>query len=97
MRISRICLSVMFSRYVKAIGGHVADSYNDVGGFTLDHNSVYGGWLIEQIGCENGSVNHPFGSRRMKIGELYEALSFAIYSIEYLKFKQEQLNKYEVV
>jgi hypothetical protein len=43
------------ARTSKAMGGRVATSSSDVGGYVLDHNSVYGGWTIKRMSNEQGA------------------------------------------
>ncbi len=91
MRISRKALHLLFVQYIQAIGGHLALHINDVAGFDLNYVKEYGGWLIEQIACENGSVNHPFGSRRISTTELYYTLKFALTSMQYKNQKEQDV------
>lgn len=66
-----------FKFFIEAIGGKVASSYNDVGGYRLDYASCYGGYNIEQISNDSGAVSHPFGCARKKAGEFWDTLDFA--------------------
>lgn len=67
-----------FDRLIKAIGGRVATSYNDVGAYRLDWNTVYGGGNIERISNLQGGVSQPFGGRRLKAADFCLFVSFAI-------------------
>lgn len=71
-------VQVHFERFVTAIGKRLAKSYKDVGGLRLDANPTYGGYVIEEIGNENGGVFHPFGDTRMKAESLIHAMRFAL-------------------
>ena len=71
-----------FEQFVKAVGGKVASEYNDEGGYSLDNQPIYGGWVVEQVVNDAGSIHHPFGPARKKAGELWDALDFAIRAIE---------------
>jgi len=48
-RYSRKDAEMAFDRLVKAIGGRVATSYNDVGAYRLDYAGCYGGFNVERI------------------------------------------------
>jgi hypothetical protein len=88
-RITKAQITRIFEQWVKAIGGKVATSYNDKGGYRLDHNSVYGGWKIEQIMNDAGGVDdRVFGYYRMSNTNFYLALSAAIETI-----RQYEVNK----
>lgn len=71
-----------FDRLLEAIGGKRATSCSDVGGYRLNHNSCYGGWVIEQVTNESGGVDCPFGHRRMPATEFCVAVYFACRAIE---------------
>ena len=71
-------MEAVFALLIEHVGGHVATSYNDVGGYRLDYNSVYGGFNIERITSETGAVTIPFGSRRYGPSEMWNVLKFAI-------------------
>jgi len=60
------------------MGKHVARRYDDVGGWRLDYNPVYGGIVIEEIVNEGGGVSHPFGDRRLAPGEFLRTIMFAL-------------------
>jgi hypothetical protein len=68
----------VFARFLHVFGLRAAESYNDVGGFLLDHASMYGGYQIEQIVSEGGGVTHPFGDSRMQAGAFVDCLRFAM-------------------
>lgn len=56
MRTTRKEVEGVFRLWVAAVGGHVGMAYSDVGGYILDHNSVYGGYCIEKIYNKFGGV-----------------------------------------
>lgn len=76
-----------FNRLVAVIGGHVAKNSRDDGGYMLDHNGVYGGCKVEQVGCfphrpnPDGSpacgVSDVFGAARKTAREFCDAVYFA--------------------
>ncbi len=59
---------------VRHIGGHVADNWNDVGGYRLDY---YQGYNVERIVNASGGITHPFGARRMTAREFVQTVRFA--------------------
>ena len=76
-RITKKDVEKQFERFLEALGGKLATSYKDVGGFELDCNFVYGGYCINQIYNEGGAISKPFGSQRFRTSEFYEQLGFA--------------------
>src|SRR5438046_873108 len=48
-----------------------------VGAWSLDHNSVYGGFVIHEIFNAGGGVSEPFGSMRRSAREFCDAVYFA--------------------
>ena len=78
-RITRKTVETVFARYVtEALDGCVATSYNDVGAYRLDYNSVYGGYAIERISNEQGGVSMPLGHTRFTASVFYEILHFGL-------------------
>jgi len=71
-----------FDRLIAAIGGRVANHYNDVGAYRLDWNGVYGGGNIEQVINEQGGVRQPFGQSRHNAREFCDMVRFALDAIE---------------
>lgn len=67
-----------FNALVRATGGRVATGWNDVGGYALDDNSVYGGYVIRRIASDAGGVSHPFGDTRLRASEFVTTCRFAI-------------------
>ena len=49
-----------------------------VGAWVLDHNSVYGGYVVEQMENEHGGISHPLGSGRKSAREFCDAVRFAL-------------------
>jgi hypothetical protein len=76
-RTTRKMVDSAFARFVAQIGGAIAKSYNDVGGYTLDYNGVYGGYQVVQILSETGAQTCPFGYMRRKAAEMADTLNFA--------------------
>jgi hypothetical protein len=76
-----------FDRLIKAIGGRIATSYNDVGAYRLDWNGVYGGGNIEQITSESGGVRQPFGAQRRNAREFCDSVRFAVDALEQARTK----------
>lgn len=77
MRHTRREVETQFARFVKLIGGHVAQDWNDVGGYRLDHYPMYGGWNIERILNDGGALNQPFGQKRHNAEGLLDMMAFA--------------------
>lgn len=81
-RITKSQIKSMFALFLKSIGGRPAQEYNDVGGYLLDYNPVYGGYSIERISNQAGGVSEPFGASKMKPQEFWYAMRFAMDAIE---------------
>ncbi len=77
-RTTRKQAEAVFGHLLNAMGRYPAQSYNHVGGLRIDYNPTYGGAVIEEILNAGGGVNHPFGDRRMPLGEFVQAMHFAI-------------------
>ncbi len=94
MRYSKADVKGMFSRLVRAMGKREdAGSYD---GLSLDYAPIYGGYVIEELHPDSG-INHPFGSLRRSAREMYLSMYMAANALEDLKYRKEQLNKFEVV
>ena len=66
-----------FRMWLQNIGGKEATSWNDVGGYRLDSNLIYGGWRIEHVMSDTGGVSEVnYG--RMSNREFYDALHFSL-------------------
>jgi hypothetical protein len=48
-----------------------------VGAWALDHNGVYGGFVIHEMFNEGGGVSEPFGGVRRSAREFCDAVYFA--------------------
>lgn len=84
----------MFNRLAKAMNKIVdGGNYDEL---VLDYAPIYGGYVIEQLGPEGG-CSHPFGSLRRSAREMYLSLHMTAQALENIRYRQEQLNKYEVV
>ena len=81
MRTSKKEVHAVFIRWLNFINGREAENYNDIGGYRLDHNSVYGGWRVEQICNEHGGVRDVF-NYRLPSWEFVTALRMCIVTIE---------------
>lgn len=80
-----------FERLIKAIGGRIATSYNDVGAYRLDWNATYGGGNIEQITSVGGGVRQPFGMMRRNAREFCDAVRFATDALDEIKARVERV------
>lgn len=94
MRYTKSEVQGMFNRLAKAMNKPVdAGCYN---GLCLDYAPIYGGYVIEELGPEGG-CSHPFGSLRRSAREMYLSMHMAAQALEDIRYRQELLNKYEVV
>lgn len=78
MRTTKSEVQAVFERFCKVHGYRIATSFNDVGAYELDHNSIYGGYVINQIMNDGGGVTQPFGSKRMKAEPFVDSMRMAI-------------------
>ena len=74
-----------FLRLLKATGNREAKSYNDVGGWQLDYNGVYGGFVIHEISNEHGAVSEPFSSERRNAREFCDVVRFTLRALENIR------------
>lgn len=77
-------VKAVFKHFCDACGRDVATKYNDVGAWELDHNGIYGGYVINEI-SSSGGVNQPFGPVRMKASSFVDAMRFAMRAIDNAK------------
>lgn len=54
----------------------------EIGCWSYDHNSIYGGGNIEEIINEGGGITHPFGSKRLKPETFCDATSMSERAVE---------------
>lgn len=78
MRVKESEVRAVFERFCKVYGFKIAESWNDVGGLRLDHASVYGGWTIQKIESDGGSVSCPFGYERKSSSDFVDMMRFSI-------------------
>ena len=81
-RITDKMVRSLFVHFTHASGHRIARDYKDVGGWRLDYNGVYGGYVIEQIFNSSGAVSQPFGSSRRKAQEMWYSMHFAMRALE---------------
>lgn len=87
MRIRKEDLHTIFESWAKIVGGRIASSYKDVGGYNLDYSN--GGVKVEYIMNDSGGVSDI--SPRMGKTELYHWLKAGIIAIlEYNANNQEE-------
>ena len=77
-RVTKEMVVAQVDRLMKMLGGHWAKDYKDVGGWELDYNSIYGGYVINTIYNVGGAVAQPFGAMRRNAREMYDTLYFAM-------------------
>jgi hypothetical protein len=71
-----------FGRLCEFTGHRVAASYKDVGGWRLDGNATYGGYVVEEIVNEGGAITHPLGEMRRPARDFCYSVNFAARVIE---------------
>lgn len=86
-RYTRKDAEAAFNRLLSVLGRRKAMNWNDVGGWSLDYASAYGGFVIAEVSNEAGGESRPMGDLRRNAREFCEAVSFAIDAIEALKVK----------
>ena len=64
------------------LGKRLATTWNDVGGWQLDHNAVYGGYVVQEIVSKGGGISHPFGHSRRNAREFCDAVRFVRDALE---------------
>jgi len=74
-----------FEMFIEAIGGKVAKKFSDVGAYSLDYASCYGGYNIERISSEGGAISHPFGPNRQTASQLWDSMDIAIRAVDEAK------------
>ena len=82
-------VEVVFRRFAKAMGRKVGRYTRlksgklkaNIGNWSLDYNSVYGGYVIEEMYNKSGGVSQPFGSRRHSANQLIVMMRFAMDSL----------------
>jgi len=98
MRYTKKEVQGMFKRLLKAYDKQahpilVNDNADGVdhlpGGWVLDYSSIYGGYVIEEIG-EMGSVSHPFGAVRRTSAEMFLSMHMAAQVLENLKYEAQK-------
>lgn len=74
-----------FNRLMQATGHRPATGYKDVGGWVLDYNGIYGGYVIHEMLNENGAVSEPFGTMRRSARDFCSTVNFACRAIEQMQ------------
>jgi len=81
-RITNKQVEGLFRTLAAKCGRRISTRYNDVGAWQLDHNSVYGGWNIEEIVTSTGGISHPLGESRRKNTEMWYTMQFALRTLD---------------
>jgi hypothetical protein len=84
----------MFTRLVKAMNKSIDGGSHE--GLHLDYASCYGGYVIEEH-LKDAGCSHPFGCFRRNSREMYLSMWMATQVLEDIRYKQELLNKCEVI
>lgn len=71
-----------FERLAEATGNRPAASWNDVGGWQLDYNSVSNDFLVIEVTDSGGGIREPFGPMRLTPREFCVMVDFAIRVLE---------------
>ncbi len=72
-----------------ALGKREAAAYHDVGGWMLDCNHTYGGYVIVEINNIHGGETHPLGDTRKSAREFFDACHFALRVLGVAKLVKE--------
>ena len=76
-RITKKQVEGIFQVYLHTTGRKPASRYDDVGGYYLDDNGAYGGFVVCQV-LEGTAITCPFGDGRRKAREMWDCLHFAL-------------------
>jgi hypothetical protein len=77
-RTTRVQVDGIFVRFVKAIGGRVATSYEDIGAYSLEKSGNK--YRVIQF-HEHGGEGNPFGFRMRPADEMWHTLDFALMAL----------------
>lgn len=77
-----------FADFCGTVGIKAAESYKDKGAYQLDHNGVYGGYVIEKL-SDHGGVSRPFGDMRHGAREMCDMLNFASWTVRLTRGNKE--------
>lgn len=75
-KITKAMVGTQFERFLENLGLRKANSWNDVGGYSLDYQSSYGGYVINVVHNEHGGIDCPFGHGRRSTKEMFDVLQF---------------------
>ncbi len=84
-RITRKDVEGAFELLCATLGKRIATAYNDVGAWQLDHNSIYGGFVIEEVVNVHGGVSRPMGDQRCNAREFRQMCLFTVRAIQSAK------------
>lgn len=76
MKINANMVNTQFERFLEYNGLHESMYHDDVGGYALDYQREYGGYIIECVINPQGAVSYPFGRERRNAKEMYDVLQF---------------------
>jgi len=86
MRYTKSEIVGMFNRLCRAMNKTPGFQ---LGQWSLDYSSVYGGYVIEEA-MESGGVDHPLGLKRRTASEMYLSLHMAACAAEMIQQKKKQ-------
>jgi hypothetical protein len=74
MRITKKQLQLMFDQLINSMRARCTIK---LGTFHLDHNAIYGGYVIVCVYEGETAEYHPFGSRRLPARQMYDCMYMA--------------------
>lgn len=80
-RTTRKEVEQLFAWYLEAAGKRAATSWSDVGGWLLDYNPTYGGYVIREVCNAQGGQSTPITERRAAPAVFAQMLRFATATI----------------
>jgi len=88
-RVTKADVTYWFDRLCAALGKSKTPwrtedgkSVANIGAWYLDHNPIYGGYVVYEMMNEGGGAREPFGPYRKRPAEFVAAVRFALDAIE---------------
>lgn len=89
-RYTRKDAEAALDRLLAAMGERRAQDWNDVGGYRLDYNPIYGGVVVERVVNDSGAVTCPLGYQRRSPREFVEVVQFALEALQVVTRKRAE-------
>lgn len=83
VRIDYRAVRAAYAKLITAIGGRMANSPFDNGGYRLDRQG--GGWRIEKINLKGTGVTTPFGGKRLTSAQLISHIEFTLLATQAIR------------